>query len=99
MGEQVPSKERVTQAMDWAENYGHKFGDAYVLAQEVTRLRTALRGIQSCSTCEACRGAATLALGAEPGTWMPPCPICKKADCRLTYEECDRASQPPRDGQ
>lgn len=31
------------------------------------RLRTTLRGIASCSTCEACRGAATLALsGAEP---------------------------------
>lgn len=33
------------------------------LERENDRLRTALRGIQSCSTCEACRGAATLALG------------------------------------
>jgi hypothetical protein len=32
-------------------------------ARTVERLRTALHGIQSCSTCEACRGAATLALG------------------------------------
>lgn len=32
-------------------------------ALEIERLRSALRGIQSCSTCEACRGAATLALG------------------------------------
>lgn len=27
----------------------------------------------------------------KPATHMPPCPICKRADCRLTYEECDRA--------
>lgn len=33
------------------------------LERENDRLKTALRGIQSCSTCEACRGAATLALG------------------------------------
>lgn len=33
------------------------------LIEEIQRLRTALRGVQSCSTCEACRGAATLALG------------------------------------
>lgn len=29
----------------------------------IRRLETALRGISTCSTCEACRGAATLALG------------------------------------
>lgn len=32
-------------------------------ADEIERLQTALRGIASCSTCEACRGAATMALG------------------------------------
>jgi hypothetical protein len=26
-------------------------------------------------------------------TWMPPCPICKKSDCRLTYEECHGATK------
>lgn len=31
----------------------------------IHRLQTALRGIQSCSTCEACRGTATRALGGE----------------------------------
>jgi hypothetical protein len=36
------------------------------------RLRTALRGIQSCSSCEACRGAAALALsGAAPACNHP----------------------------
>lgn len=33
------------------------------LQDEVTRLRAALTGISTCSTCEACRGAATRALG------------------------------------
>jgi hypothetical protein len=28
----------------------------------------------------------------HPSTWMPTCPICKKSDCRLTYEECHRAT-------
>jgi hypothetical protein len=31
--------------------------------ETIERLCTALRGIASCSTCEACRGAATMALG------------------------------------
>ena len=38
------------------------------LRDEVERLRAALRGIASCSTCEVCRGAAVAAL--EP----PPAP-------------------------
>jgi hypothetical protein len=29
--------------------------------------------------------------GEQFGTPMPPCPICKQPDCRLTYEECHRA--------
>jgi len=33
------------------------------LQDEIERLRTTLTGIASCSTCEVCRGAATLALG------------------------------------
>lgn len=33
-----------------------------LLQMEIDRLQTALRGVQSCSTCEACRGAATRAL-------------------------------------
>jgi hypothetical protein len=33
------------------------------LERELTAARLALTGIASCSTCEACRGAATLALG------------------------------------
>lgn len=32
------------------------------VVSEIGRLRAALRGVQSCSTCEACRGAATRAL-------------------------------------
>lgn len=48
---------------------------------EIERLRTALTGIQSCSTCEACRGAATLALGGvqpKPAheREMPHCSTC-----------------------
>lgn len=46
MSEQRPSKERVAarvkQAMDWSLHYGFKFGDAYVLAKEVERLREEL---------------------------------------------------------
>lgn len=26
--------------------------------------------------------------GPKPATWMPPCPVCQKPECRLTYEEC-----------
>lgn len=34
--------------------------------EEIQRLRVALSGIASCSTCAACRGAAEIALGALP---------------------------------
>lgn len=34
-------------------------------ADEIERLRTALTGISTCGTCEACRGAALRALGGE----------------------------------
>ena len=64
MTDPVPSKERVESALFWAGVAGH--GDGYVLAQEVERLRTALRGIQSCSTCEVCRGVATRVLTPPP---------------------------------
>lgn len=37
------------------------------LRQRIERVETALRGVQSCSTCEACQGAATLVLGDPPG--------------------------------
>lgn len=38
----------------------------------IHRLQTALRGIQSCSTCEACRGAATRALAGGVCVTPPP---------------------------
>lgn len=39
------------------------------LIEEIHRLRTTLTGIQSCATCEVCRGAATRALGGgEPAS-------------------------------
>lgn len=61
MTDHLPSKERVEQAMFWAGVAG--YGDLYVLALEVERLRKVLTGISTCSTCEACRGAAERALG------------------------------------
>jgi len=33
--------------------------------EEIERLRTALRGVSSCSTCEACRNAALMTLNNE----------------------------------
>jgi hypothetical protein len=36
------------------------------LIEQVERLQTTLRGVQSCGTCEACRGAATQALSGAP---------------------------------
>lgn len=59
---------------------------------EIERLRTALTGVQSCSTCEACRGAATLALGgakAKPAheRESPHCSTCA----------CGLAPEPPAD--
>jgi hypothetical protein len=42
------------------------------LLEENERLRTTLTGISTCSTCEACRGAAQRALGDEPQrAWQP----------------------------
>lgn len=41
------------------------------LIEEIHRLRTALTGVSTCGTCEACRGAARLALGGV--TPEPPC--------------------------
>jgi len=38
------------------------------LVAENERLRTALAGVSTCSTCEACRGAALLSLGAPSTT-------------------------------
>ena len=106
--EQRPSKEqghgvdmklqrqRVEQSLDWALNHGHKFGDAYLLANEVIRLRRTLSGIQSCSTCEACRGAASIALGGvdpyrgktfvtKPAHEREP-PHCSSCGCGLAPE-------------
>lgn len=37
-----------------------------LVREENEQLRTALQGITSCSTCEACRGAAEIALGLKP---------------------------------
>jgi hypothetical protein len=60
MTDPVPSKE--LKVFDLMRHAG--FGEE---VDWINRLETALRGVQSCSTCEACRGAATLALGgAEP---------------------------------
>lgn len=61
------------------------------LVAENERLRTCLTGISTCSTCEACRGAARLALGgetsleAEIGALLHPdwCPSCTKP-----YDQC-----------
>lgn len=43
-----------------------------VTCESCIRLRTTLTGIASCSTCEACRGAATLALGTLKAGQCPP---------------------------
>ena len=57
------------QAADEIERLRSDLADAEVELErrqaKIMSLRTTLRGIQSCSTCEACRGAATLALGVE----------------------------------
>jgi hypothetical protein len=62
MTEQRPSKDLVREMRlvgyhDWANAVEG-------IRRELDKLRIALTGIASCSTCEACRGAATLALGA-----------------------------------
>lgn len=71
MNEQRPSKELCDRLrFTWADNgsgYNSDFTkDLNVAADEIERLQAAMRGIQSCSTCEACRGAATLALDGAP---------------------------------
>lgn len=72
--EPLPSKD-VSDLIKYYPPYqGYKQGREVVeegavticmLLAEIERLHTALRGVQSCSTCEACRGAATLALGGQ----------------------------------
>lgn len=62
MAEQVPSKEPLPLATG-VEAIPSVYDSNWTpRTDEIERLRTALRGIQSCGTCEACRNAATLAL-------------------------------------
>ena len=63
--EQRPSKDLCSELRRMIAGY-RLLG--YTAAEHIERLETALRGIQSCSTCEACRGAATLALGGAAPT-------------------------------
>lgn len=79
MNEQRPSKELFT---DLSLLRASGFDDA---ADTIDRLVTALRGIQSCSTCEACRGAATLALGHT----------CDPYDIATTCDQCERDAEQP----
>ena len=69
MNEQRPSKElpETLPASSYDGDLWVRASDVLLVLKDRAELRTALRGIQSCSTCEACRGAATLALGgAQP---------------------------------
>lgn len=74
MTDPVPSKEwtLLAEGREYAEHLKGTNIPGYTVVEDLTneieRLRNALRGIQSCSTCEACRGAATMALG----TSQPP---------------------------
>lgn len=85
------------------------------LLAEIELLRTALRGVQSCGGCGACRGAATLALGGvtpEPAVAIPfthwsKDPLCPYDGCycsscneaRNFVADVSGSSQPPRDEQ
>jgi hypothetical protein len=65
----TPEQEARAHALcDEICDYGEVRASRLIVQQidEIERLRTALRGIQSCSACEACRGAADRALGGEP---------------------------------
>lgn len=72
-----PSKDLVERLRwKWADhgsgyNSEHT-ADLMAAADEIERLRTCLTGIASCSTCEVCRGAATLALGGDSGLNVAP---------------------------
>lgn len=90
MTDPVPSKESDTPRTDTAQGAWELHGDRWVLAdfakqleRELTAARTALRGIQSCSTCEACRGAATRALGGSQQ--CPPPLVFKCAYCEAPF--------------
>lgn len=71
MTDPVPSKERVDQILGYLNQCADSQFRYFEISPETSRellaymrsLQTALTGIQSCSTCEACRGAATIALG------------------------------------
>lgn len=64
--------ERLQTALATANANHERFErEWYLRGDEIERLQTALRGIQSCSTCEACRGAATLALGGGVASCQP----------------------------
>lgn len=99
MTDPVPSKESATPRTDAAQGAWELHGDRWVLAdfakqleRELTAARTALRGIQSCSTCEACRGAATLALG---GVQPKPAHEREMPHCRTCACPPYQAPQPP----
>lgn len=66
----VPSKELIAQIRADAAEFDHpdeilNKADLLFLLDEIERLRAALTGISTCSTCEVCREAATLALGED----------------------------------
>ena len=65
MTDNGPSKDLVSWVRHWCDcaRVSHEeTGRILQLCEEVERLRTTLTGIQSCSTCEACRVAASFAL-------------------------------------
>ena len=117
MTDPVPSKERDIEQMESLAGVANGTRDprdyeirklADFAITRIESLHTALRGIQSCSTCEACRGAATLALGGAT-----PEPAAERSNRREiagmvcahgvsssdNCAECHRAAQPPGDGQ
>lgn len=66
--EQPPSKDQLRLWRQRVENFGGfqlTKPESLALFDRIDKLETALTGIQSCSTCEACRGAATRALGGK----------------------------------
>lgn len=70
MTEPVPSNQwGVTESFKTLEQVTEgssaAVGAMSFLRTHIKRLETALSGIQSCSTCERCRGAATRALNGE----------------------------------
>jgi hypothetical protein len=78
--------------------YTLMFLDAEPVLDEVARLRTALTGISTCSSCEVCRGAALRALGeSKPTNARRIAGMCCEHGVSAS-EDCQacRTAQPPR---